>query len=209
MGVAKDERSALAALFDQLGPDAATLCEGWTTRDLAAHLIIREHRADASPGIMIPALAGHTQRVQDSYAARPWAELVRLFREGPGRFWPTSIGRLDELTNTAEFLVHHEDVRRAQPDWKPRPADPVRDAATWKAVAQTVKLNFRKAAGGVVLRTPDGREARAKAGENAVTVIGEPMDLLMYSFGRGAGANVTFDGADSAVDALKGVKRGM
>ncbi|MCU1685015.1 MAG: hypothetical protein JWQ81_5754 [Amycolatopsis sp.] len=209
MSVAKDERTALADLFTELGPDAATLCEGWTTRDLAAHLIIREHRADASPGIMIPAFAGHTQRVQDSYAARPYDELVKLFRAGPSKFWPTSIGKLDELTNTAEFLVHHEDVRRAQPDWKPRPAEPVRDAATWKNVKQSAKLNFRKTPVGVTLRTPDGREAVAKAGENPVTVTGEPMDLLMYAFGRAAGANVTFDGPESAVEALQGVKRGM
>src|SRR5205823_4475644 len=33
MGVAADERRALSALFEELGPDAPTLCEGWTTRD--------------------------------------------------------------------------------------------------------------------------------------------------------------------------------
>jgi uncharacterized protein (TIGR03085 family) len=208
MGTAKDERLALSALFEELGPDAPTLCEGWQTRDLAAHLIVREHRLDAAPGIMIPALAGHTQRVQDSYAKRPWAELIAMVRKGPSRFWPTTIGALDELTNTSEFLVHHEDVRRAQPGWEPRPADPERDAATWKAVAQTGKLNYRKSPVGVVLRTPDGREVKAKTGPDTVTVVGEPMDLLLYAFGRDA-VKLSFEGPENAVGALKGTNRGM
>jgi uncharacterized protein (TIGR03085 family) len=208
MGIAKDERLALAALFDELGPDAPTLCEGWQTRDLAAHLVVREHRLDAAPGIMIPALAGHTQRVQDGYAKRPWSELVETVRTGPPRFWPSSIGPLDELTNSAEFLVHHEDVRRAQPDWKPRPADPTRDAATWKAASQGGRLNFRKSPVGVVLRMPDGREATVKKGPDPVTIVGAPMDLLLYAFGRDA-VNVTFEGPESAIKSLQSTTRGM
>ena len=208
MGIARDERLALSALFEELGPDAPTLCEGWQTRDLAAHLIIREHRLDAAPGIMIPALAGHTQRVQDGYAKRPWAELIAMVRKGPSPFWPTSIGPLDELTNGSEFLVHHEDVRRAQPDWEPRPADPERDAKVWKALGQMAKLSYRKSPVGVVLRTPDGREVKAKAAADTVTVIGEPTELLLYSFGRDA-VRLSFEGTDTAIKALKGVKRGI
>jgi uncharacterized protein (TIGR03085 family) len=208
MGIAKDERLALSALFDELGPDQPTLCEGWQTRDLAAHLVVREHRLDAAPGIMIPAFAGHTQRVQDGYAKRPWGELVEMVRTGPPRFWPASIGPLDELTNTAEFLVHHEDVRRAQPDWEPRPADPTRDAATWKAATQGGRLNFRKSPVGVILRMPDGREARVKTGPAPVAVVGAPMDLLLYAFGRDA-VNVTFDGPESAVKSLQTAARGL
>src|SRR5882762_622635 len=37
------ERRELCDLFLELGPDAPTLCEGWTTLDLAAHLVLREH----------------------------------------------------------------------------------------------------------------------------------------------------------------------
>jgi uncharacterized protein (TIGR03085 family) len=208
MGIAKDERLALSALFDELGPDAPTLCEGWQTRDLAAHLVVREHRLDAAPGIMIPALAGHTQRVQDGYAKRPWGDLVETVRTGPPWYWPAAIGPLDELTNTAEFLVHHEDVRRAQPDWKPRPADPTRDAATWKAATQGGRLNFRKSPVGVVLRMPDGREATVKKGPDPVAVVGPPMDLLLYAFGRDA-VNVTFEGPESAIKSLQSATRGL
>ncbi|MHB1139691.1 MAG: maleylpyruvate isomerase N-terminal domain-containing protein, partial [Microthrixaceae bacterium] len=45
---ARRERAELCELFEIVGPDVATLCEGWTTRDLAAHLVVRERRPDAA-----------------------------------------------------------------------------------------------------------------------------------------------------------------
>jgi uncharacterized protein (TIGR03085 family) len=208
MGVAADERRALVALFEEVGPDAPTLCEGWSTRDLAAHLVVREHRMDAAPGIVLPALASYTQKVQDRYAARPWERLVDQVRRGPSRFWPATIGPLDEMTNGAEFLVHHEDVRRAQPGWEPRPPDPVRDAAAWRAARQAARLNLRKSPVGVTLRTPDGREAQVKSGPDVVTIVGEPVDLLLFLFGRDA-VHLTFEGDAAAVTRLQSISRGL
>ena len=43
------ERAALVDLMAELGPDAPTLCTGWTTRDLAAHLVVRLSRVDQVP----------------------------------------------------------------------------------------------------------------------------------------------------------------
>ncbi|MEV7093637.1 TIGR03085 family metal-binding protein [Amycolatopsis sp. NPDC051045] len=208
MGVAADERQALTALLEDLGPDAPTLCEGWATRDLAAHLVVREHRLDAAPGILVPALADYTRKVQDRYAGRPWASLVEQVRRGPSKFWPTAIGPLDELTNAAEFLVHHEDVRRAQPGWQPRPAETVRDAAAWRSAKQAAKLNLRKAPVGVTLKTRDGREAAVKTGPDPVTVVGEPVDLLLFVFGRDA-VHLDFEGHAAAVTKLQSVNRGL
>ena len=34
MSIAQDERAGLAADLSRLGPDAPTLCKGWTARDL-------------------------------------------------------------------------------------------------------------------------------------------------------------------------------
>lgn len=208
MGVAADERQALSALFDELGPDQPTLCEGWRTRDLAAHLVVREHRPDAAPGIMVPALAFHTKRVQDSYAAKPWQELVGMVRRGPSWWWPTRIGPLDELTNGAEFLVHHEDVRRGQPNWAPRQADPERDAAAWRSVKAMAKLSLRRAPVGVVLNAGENRELTAKSGERKVTVSGAPVELLLWVFGRDA-VRVEFEGDSADVDRLKALSRGL
>ena len=47
------ERNELADLLDQLGPDAPTLCEGWNTADLAAHLVVRERDPRSAPGILL------------------------------------------------------------------------------------------------------------------------------------------------------------
>jgi hypothetical protein len=81
---AQEERAALAALLEETGPDGPTLCEGWQTRDLAAHLVLRERRPDAAAGVMGGPLAGYTARVQRQYLSRySYPELVRLFRSGP------------------------------------------------------------------------------------------------------------------------------
>lgn len=204
MGVANDERAALCALFEVVGPDAATLCEGWRTRDLAAHLVLRERRPDAAPGVLIGALSGYTRKVQDGYAARDWNELVALVRTGPPRLSPTSIAKVNEMVNSAEFLVHHEDVRRAQPDWAPRPADRTLDEAAWAALSRIAKLSFRASPVGVTLRAP-GRDDLVAKGGDGVVVLGAPVELLLYAFGRDA-VEVTFEGDASALD---GVSRGL
>ena len=54
MTVAQQERAALVTTMRGVGPDQPTLCGDWTTRDLAAHLVIRERRLDAAPGILMP-----------------------------------------------------------------------------------------------------------------------------------------------------------
>ena len=56
--LAKNERAALCDLPDKVGPEAPTLCEGWTTHDLAAHLWIRETDPLGAGGIVAKPLAG-------------------------------------------------------------------------------------------------------------------------------------------------------
>jgi uncharacterized protein (TIGR03085 family) len=208
MGVAAEERRVLCELFEEVGPDAPTLCAGWRTRDLAAHLVVREHRPDAALGILVPALASRTQRVQDEYAAKPWPELVARVRSGPAWYWPTAIAAVDELANGAEFLVHHEDVRRGQPSWEPREPDPARDAAAWQAARTVARMTLRRSPVGVVLRTADGRQAPVRPGSQTVTVTGEPLELLLFVFGRDA-VRVSFDGDPAAIDRLKASDRGL
>ena len=117
---AKRERLLLADLLETAGPDAPTLCEGWRTRDLAAHVVVRERRADAAGGIMIKQLAPRLERVMTEFAAKPYEELIQLIRTGPPRFSPFQLKQLDAASNTVEFYVHTEDGRRAPPAWTPR-----------------------------------------------------------------------------------------
>src|SRR5881227_3712913 len=48
------ERRALCDLFEELGTDAPTLLDGWTGKDLAAHLVLRERDPIAGPCLVLP-----------------------------------------------------------------------------------------------------------------------------------------------------------
>ena len=123
MSVAQRERAALVETLRSVGPDAPTLCGGWTTRDLTAHLVLREYRLDAAPGITVPALAGYTAKVQKQITeSTDWDALLAKFAAGPPLYSPLKL--LDSLANVTEMFVHHEDVRRAVPGWQPRALAP-------------------------------------------------------------------------------------
>jgi uncharacterized protein (TIGR03085 family) len=204
--LARTERLALADLLDEIGPDAPTLCGDWTTRDLAAHLVVRERRPDATPGIAVKALSGWTEQVQDSYAERPYDELVQLVRTGPGRLSPFALPGADKLLNTSEYAVHHEDVRRAQRGWAPRDL-PVRvQDSLWKVVTTRAPLSLRGMDATVELRRSDKPRSHPSShgkGPSTVTLTGEPMELLLYLFGRREHAQVVIGGDAPAIAALE------
>ncbi|MEU2925305.1 TIGR03085 family metal-binding protein [Streptomyces sp. NPDC048304] len=199
---AKRERLLLADLLETVGPDAGTLCEGWRTRDLAAHVVVRERRPDAAGGSLIKQLAPRLEKVMAEYTAKPYEELIQLIRTGPPRFSPFQLKQVDEAANIVEFYVHTEDVRRAQPDWTPRELDPVFQDALWSRLERTARLVARGVPTGLVLRRPDGQTAVAHRGAPVVTVTGEPSELLMYAFGRQDAAKVDVQGDADAIAKL-------
>ncbi|MER5477871.1 TIGR03085 family metal-binding protein [Streptomyces sp. NPDC002734] len=196
---AKRERLLLADLLETAGPQAPTLCGEWTARDLAAHVVVRERRADAAGGILIKALADRLERVRAEFAAKPYEELIQLIRTGPPRMSPFSLKQVDEASNTVEFYVHTEDVRRAAEGWTPRELDPVFQDALWSRLERMARLLGRRAPVGLVLRRPDGRTAVANRGAPVVTVTGEPSELLLFAFGRQKVADVVLDGDPDAI----------
>ncbi|WKX69799.1 TIGR03085 family metal-binding protein [Streptomyces sp. XD-27] len=206
---AKRERLLLADLLESSGPQAPTLCDGWTTRDLAAHLVVRDRRPDAAAGLVIKQLEARLERVQAEFAAKPYEELIQLIRTGPPRMSPFALKPVDEAANTLEFYVHGEDVRRAQPDWTPRPVDPVLADALWTRVERLARVFGRRSPVGLVLRRPDGRTAVAHRGTPVVTVTGEPGELVVFLYGRQDAARVELDGDKEAVARLHGAKLGI
>ncbi|MFI1288151.1 TIGR03085 family metal-binding protein [Streptomyces sp. NPDC020792] len=204
---AKRERLLLADLLETAGPEAPTLCEGWLTRDLAAHVVVRERRPDAAGGVLIKPLAPRLQKVMEEYAAKPYEELIQLIRTGPPRFSPFQLKQIDEAANTVEFYVHTEDVRRAQPDWTPRELDPVFQETLWSRLERTARLLGRGIPTGLVLRRPDGRTAVAHRGTPVVTVTGEPSELLLFAFGRQGTARVETVGDQDAITKLSEAKQ--
>ncbi|MER5580157.1 TIGR03085 family metal-binding protein [Streptomyces asoensis] len=199
---AKRERLLLADLLETSGPEAPTLCEGWRTRDLAAHVVVRERRPDAAGGILIKQLASRLDRVMEEFAAKPYEELLQLIRTGPPRFSPFQVKQLDEASNTIEFYVHTEDARRARPDWTPRALDPVFQDALWSRLERTARLMGRGTATGLVLRRPDGRTVVANRGTPVVTATGEPSELLLFLYGRQSAATVDLEGEKDAIARL-------
>ena len=210
MSLTSVERAELSDLLDALGPDAPTLCEGWTTRDLAAHLVVREGRPDAAAGIIGGPLAGWTRRVQDRAAAGDYAELVDKVRNGPPTLSYFRLPGMDSSANAFEYLVHHEDVRRAQPDWAPRELPPKASDSIWARLKKNGgSLIYRQATTGVTLRRPDGEEIVARKGEPMVTLVGEPVELVLQAFGRGDHAHVEILGDPDAVETFSGSSFGI
>jgi len=193
------ERAAMCDTLEKFGPDAPTLCEGWTTLDLAAHLVAREARADAAIGLVVPALAGHLQKVMDQYKAKGYDHLVGMLRTGPP--WMHRTGPLASA-NVNENFVHHEDVRRPAGE-PPRLLDPEMDEILWKMLALGARLS-RKALRGaaLTLRTPDGREKVVTTDGAPVVMTGEPGELILFMSGRKDAAVVSHDGSDEAVGIL-------
>ena len=188
-----------------LGPDAPTLCEGWKTRDLAAHLMIREYRPDAAPGILIPAFADHTAKVQNEVAERDWDQLLDKVASGPPVYSPLKL--LDPVANISEMFIHHEDVRRAQPDWAPRELEPALAKSLRRTLPLMARMTLGKVPGRVALRTAEGKTVLITGEGAAVTVTGPPAELLLFAVGRKA--KVEFDGDAAAVQAVQDAPKGL
>jgi uncharacterized protein (TIGR03085 family) len=200
---ARSERRALADLLDAVGPDAPTLCRGWTTADLAAHLVVREGDLRAAPGILISPLAERTSAAMRSLVERlGYPAVVDRFRTGPPRWSPARIDAVDRAVNTAEFFVHHEDVRRAQESWQPRELPDDLEEYLWRRTAGAGRFLLRKAAVGVVLAGPGRPAVRVRRGDPAAVVSGPASELTLYLFGRRTVAQVDVTGPGEAVDAL-------
>ena len=198
------ERAAMCDTFERLGPDAPTLCEGWLTLDLAAHLVAREARSDAAIGLVVPFLAGHLQKVMDQYKAKGYEPLVAMLRTGPP--WMHRTGPL-ATANVNENFVHHEDARRPAGE-PPRVIGPEMEEILWKLLGfGTGKKTLPGVA--LTLRTPAGREKAVTKEGAPVVLIGDVGELALYLNGRKGAAQVTFEGADDAVAIVKNAKFGV
>jgi uncharacterized protein (TIGR03085 family) len=207
MTVAQQERAALVTTMRGVGPEQPTLCGDWTTRDLAAHLVVRERRLDAAPGIMVPALADYTARVQDQVAAEnDWNVLLDKIASGPPLLSPFKL--LDPFVNVAEMFIHHEDVRRAVSGWEPRELDEATTSALARQVSLMARMAMSKVPGRVSLRTPEGKTLTTIGKGPTVVVSGAPGELLMFISGRDE-AKVAFSGDDDAVGAMRAGRSGL
>lgn len=210
MGFDATERARLSDLLDELGPLAPTLIAPWTTRDLAAHLVLRERDPLSGPGLVLPgAWRRLASRRQDALARRDYAWLTATFRSGPppGFF---RLGWVRRFPSLNEFFVHHEDVRRAG-GRGPRALGPAMDEALWRNVAGARWFLSRRLRGaGLELQwAGTARIIRARRGTPAARLAAPPGELLLYLFGRQSAAQVELSGTDAAVAAVRRARFGM
>lgn len=209
--IARVERQALCDLLEKLGPDAPTLSGEWTTGDLAVHLVLRESRLDAAAGNFIKPLSAHRDSVWAKIAAREWPDLIAALRDGPPKWSPFAIPGVDARANLAEMYVHHEDIRRAQPGWAPRPADGERYRALEANLMRMGRFLLRSSPLTVRLDPGTGQPfvGRASTKQGSVTVVGSPDELMLWCFGRESHARVELIGSPEDVAAIRAAPRGF
>ncbi|XLN83663.1 TIGR03085 family metal-binding protein [Corynebacterium tuberculostearicum] len=202
MSFSSAERAKMVALFHKLGPDAPTLCEGWTTRDLAVHLWVRENRPDAAAGIFVNALSGRLEKESRKVAERDFDELVDDWGRGTAAYNPVRF--VDAQQNFVEHFVHHEDIRRAN-GMGPRDFSAHIKQQMHSYLKLLAKVALRKSERPVILQ-PEGlprivaadTHGVADKGDAVVRVSGEVGELILWSFGRDA-AEVKIEGEAEAI----------
>jgi uncharacterized protein (TIGR03085 family) len=203
LSLAQQERSILCDLFVEVGPEAPTLCEGWVTADLAAHLVVRERRPDSGPGLVWPRLAEYTDKVRRSVRDRTsWETLVETVRRGP----PLLLRPVDGPMNTIEYFIHVEDVRRAQDGWEPRAISSELADALWKRVGPG---GMAKKVGATVVITSPGRADKQSGTGPLLTLAGDPGELTMFGAGRQRATRVEITGDAALADQLRAARLGI
>ena len=202
----RSERNALCDLFTRRGPTAPTLCQGWTTTDLATHLVVRERHPLAALGLVLSPFAATLQKAMDrTSAATSYDRLVALVRSGP----PSPLRPFDAAMNLSEYFIHHEDVRRGAGDTTPRPTADVADIeeALWRSLGRGSHRSLGTT--GLDLIHPDGRIAHVRRGNPTATLTGRPGEIVLYLSGRKSAAQVEIGGPPDAVAALKDARFGI
>jgi len=205
------ERRELCDLFDELGPTAPTLLDGWTAHDMAAHILLRERDLIAAPCLVLP---GPFQRFAAMRQAKlanrhEFAWLVARIRSGPppGFF---RIGPVRSFASLNEFFVHHEDVRRAN-GLGPRALAREREGALWRNACRSGRYLSRRLrdTGLEIEWAGTGERHTVRSGESTARLSGAPGELLLYEFGREDAAHVEVGGPAAAVAAVRRTHFGM
>jgi uncharacterized protein (TIGR03085 family) len=204
---ARTERELLCDLALQVGPDAPTLSGDWDVRHLMAHLVVRDRQPHNGIGIVVPAFAGRHDRAVERVAEREFPTVVGAVRDARS---PLSLPGIDSLANTVEFFVHHEDVRRARPDWRPRIHSRRLRDALWRVLPVLGRSLVVSAGVPVRLRRADtGDTMTLRRGANPVVLTGDVGELVLFLYGRKQTHGLSFDGPDAHVTALKAASLGF
>lgn len=192
------ERHALAATFRAVGPGAPTLCEGWRSENLLTHLVVREARpwVQLLDGLSRPEPGHEPRQAEIADAASTPGGYRALVEELLATDGLRPTRRLGDAVNLVEFVVHHEDLRRAGDDPQPpRRLPGAMQEAVWSRLRPLARMALRSSPVGVVLVSSTGPRAVARRGADSVALVGEPVELALYLLGREEQAKVEVLGA--------------
>lgn len=214
MHFVEPSREVLAETLLAAGPGALTLCEGWRTQELAAHLYLREHNPRAGLGMVFKPWRKATDKAIAALAAESgtpeaFAALVEKFRAGPPKMSVFAMKSFDHAANLIEFFVHTEDIRRATDRWAPRALDADYSQALWVELVKRAAIMYRGVDLGIVLVNPEGHRHVAKRAPVSVAIIGDPGELVMHANGRTGESLVSFEGQPDAVALLQTADIGL
>lgn len=187
-----DEQAEFVALLRQLSEQdwsRASLCRGWSVRDVVTHIAIHTHTGDLERVIQVArARFSETRHIRE-YAHLTTGELVEWLGSTP-----TLSGSSNMRIQLAELVVHHQDVRR--PLGLPRTIVPTRltlllDAALTRTGSASVAFSRHRSRGIRLVATDI--EWSAGRGPEA---LGPAEAIYMALNGRGqAVADLTGPGA--------------
>jgi uncharacterized protein (TIGR03085 family) len=204
--MSRTERAALCNSALEAGEGAPTLCTGWTVKDLVIHLLIRERDPIAATAIMVPQLEKVAERKANRMGQQDFSALVERVRNGPPRWSPMAIPQVDQLLNSLEYFVHHEDIRRATPGWEPRELTDRERRILFKGAATAGKRFVKSVGVPVEMHWIDGERDRTAVladGDDPVVLTGDPAELTMFLFGRHEVTGLKFEGPQTSIEALK------
>lgn len=187
-------RANLVEALRAADPDAPTLCEGWSARHIAAHVLLRERRPWTMAPTMVPRLSYRTENLVQAYAGERgdrarYEQLIDDFENGPSRFSPYSWA--GTYVNLLEYAVHAEDVRRGLPGWSELDFDAETIDAIWSQFKRGASLMMRRRSlpsgavpHGLIMVADEGPRAVVRSGFPRTVLRGPMMDLVIYAFGR-------------------------
>lgn len=204
-GWAQAERRVLVEALRELGPNAPVVPTGWTTADMAAHLYVRERRADAMPGVVLPGrLARHTDRVMASVLrVHSYDHIVDRVAAGP----PVALRPVDDLINLFEFFVHAEDIRRAN-GLGPRELGPEQEQVMWRRLRPLLRGMFRRVRRTQLEFVTEHGDRTVIGNGPTVRMLGPVGEIVLFAYDRKQIAEVSLTGDAAAIEQLSTARLG-
>ncbi len=185
-------RDAFCDVLLQVGPTAPTLCEGWDAHRLAAHVWSLSYDPLAWAGMIVHPLNAFTERRLTRIVERwPYVELVARLRRMEGFTCMPWDGRQGHRHGLGEYVIHTEDLRRANDLPSVDPAPELAEALWLRLQVASRQLYGGRRRGLVLAGTNPPRESYVACRGQGSVVTGPVLELLMWVYGRRDSAKVT------------------